>query len=62
MYTWNLDHGYHVREIEFEIESVPTCQEPCCKRDIQLAYMSSLVLLIGRRRGTESRTASKCGR
>ena len=40
-------HGYHVREIELEIESVPTCQEPCCKRDIQLAYMSSLVLLLG---------------
>ena len=41
------DHGYHVNKIEFDIESVPTCQEPCCKRDIQLAYMSSLVLLMG---------------
>ena len=40
-------HDYHVHEIELEIESVPTCQEPCCKRDIQLAYMSSLVLLLG---------------
>ena len=26
-------HGYHVHKIELEIESVPTCQEPCCKRD-----------------------------
>ena len=45
------DHGYHVNKIEFcshgELKSVPTCQEPCCKRDIQLAYMSSLVLLMG---------------
>ena len=41
------DHGYHVNKIKFDIESVPTCQEPCCKRDIQLAYMSSLVLLMG---------------
>ena len=23
-------HGYHVHKIELEIESVPTCQEPCC--------------------------------
>ena len=45
------DHGYHVNKIEFcshgELKSVPTCQEQCCKRDIQLAYMSSLVLLMG---------------
>ena len=41
------DHGYHVNKIEFDIESVPTCQEPCFKHDIQLAYMSSLVLLMG---------------
>ena len=45
------DHGYHVNKIEFcshgELKSVPTCQEPCCKCDIQLAYMSSLVLLMG---------------
>ena len=41
------DHDYHVNKIEFDIESVPTCQEPCCKHDIQLAYMSSLVLLMG---------------
>ena len=34
-------------KIELEIESVPTCQEPCCKHDIQLAYMSSLMLLLG---------------
>ena len=40
-------HGYHVHNIELEIESVPPCQEPCCKRDIQLAYLSSLVLLLG---------------
>ena len=41
------DHGYHVNKIEFcshgELKSVPTCQEPCCKRDIQLAYMSSII-------------------
>ena len=36
-----------VVKIELEIESVPTCQEPCCKHDIQLAYMSSLMLLLG---------------
>ena len=41
------DHGYHVNKIEFDIESVPTCQEPCFKHDIQVAYMSSLVLLMG---------------
>ena len=41
------DHGYHVNKIEFHFESVPTCQEPCCKRDLQLAYVSSLVLLMG---------------
>ena len=33
--------------IDLEMESVPICQEQCCKRDIQLAYMSKLVLLLG---------------
>ena len=45
------DHGYHVNKIEFcshgELKSVSICQEQCCKRDIQLAYMFSLVLLMG---------------
>ena len=41
------DHVYHVNKIEFDIESVPTYQEPWCKCAIQLAYMSSLVLDLG---------------
>ena len=43
----HMEYGYHVYKIELDIGSVPICQEPCCKRDIQLAYMSSLVLLLG---------------
>ena len=43
----NIEYGCHVHKIELENESVPTCQERCCKRDIQLAYMSSSVLLLG---------------
>ena len=43
----HMEYGYHVYTIELDIGSVPICQEPCCKRDIQLAYMSSLVLLLG---------------
>ena len=43
----NMQYVCHVYKIELEIESVPTCQERYCKRDIQLAYMSSLVLLLG---------------
>ena len=42
-----MEFGCHMCKIELEIESVPTCQEPCCKHDIQLAYMSSLMLLLG---------------
>ena len=43
----HMEYGYHVYKIELDIGSVPICQEPCCKRDSQLAYMSSLVLLLG---------------
>ena len=43
----HMEYDCHMCKIELEIESVPTCQEPCCKHDIQLAYMSSLMLLLG---------------
>ena len=43
----HMEYGCHMCKIELEIESVPSCQEPCCKHDIQLAYMSSLMLLLG---------------
>ena len=43
----HMEYGYHVYKIELDIGSVPICQEPCCKHDIQLAYMSNLVLLLG---------------
>ena len=43
----HMEYGYHVYKIELDIGSVSICQEPCCKHDIQLAYMSGLVLLLG---------------
>ena len=43
----HMEFGCHMCKILLEIESVPNCQEQCCKHDIQLAYMSSLVLLLG---------------
>ena len=43
----DMEYGCHMHKIELEIKSVHTCQERCCKRNIQLAYMSSLVLLLG---------------
>ena len=43
----HMEYGYHVYKIELDIGSVSICQEPCCKNDIQLAYMSGLVLLLG---------------
>ena len=43
----HMEYGCHMCKIELEIDSVPTFQEPCCKHDIQLAYMSSLILLLG---------------
>ena len=43
----HMEFGCHMCKILLEIESVPNCQEQCCKQDIQLAYMSSLVLLLG---------------
>ena len=44
----HMKYGYRVHGIQLlEMKGVPTCQKQCCKRDIQLAYMSSLVLLLG---------------
>ena len=43
----HMECGCHMHKIELDIGRFPICQEPCCKRDIQLAYMSSLVLLLG---------------
>ena len=43
----HMEYGYHMHKIELDIGCVSICQEPCCKRDIQLAYMYSLVLLLG---------------
>ena len=43
----HMEYGYHMHKMELDIGCVPICQEPCCKRDIQLAYMYSLVLLLG---------------
>ena len=54
-----MEYVCHVYKIELEIESVPTCQEQYCERDIQLTYMSCAAF--GRRCGTESRTSSECG-
>ena len=43
----HMEYGCHMHKMELDIGCVPICQEPCCKRDIQLAYMYSLVLLLG---------------
>ena len=43
----SMEYVCHKHKIKMEIESVPTCQERCCKHDIKLAYMFSLVLLLG---------------
>ena len=43
-----MEFGCHMCKIILEIESVPNSQEQCCKQDIELAYMTSLVLLLGR--------------
>ena len=43
----HMEYGCHMCKIELEIESVPTCQKPCCKHVVLLAYMSSLMLLLG---------------
>ena len=43
----HMEYGCHMHKMELDIGCVPICLEPCCKRDIQLAYMYSLVLLLG---------------
>ena len=43
----HMEYGCHIHKIKLDIETIPTCQEPCCRCDIQLAYMCSVMLLLG---------------
>ena len=38
----HVKYGCHIHKIKLEIETIPTCQKPCCKCNIQLAYMCIL--------------------
>ena len=42
----HMEYGCLIQKIEMEIEGVPTCQEQCCKRDIQLAHMPTHTMLL----------------